>query len=115
MSASNRPRRREARKPKTLLIGGHELTREQFNRYSELSEGRDHQRAMDQVLAAAGGVAAAPSQFDGLATILSLVARGIGVAMLPRLTLAGGDTRVVVRDLPGESPARDLYAVARSS
>lgn len=77
--------------------------------------GEASRRAMDQVLAAAGGVAAAPSQFDGLATILSLVARGIGVAMLPRLTLAGGDTRVVVRDLPGESPARDLYAVARSS
>jgi DNA-binding transcriptional LysR family regulator len=77
--------------------------------------GEASRRAMDQVLAAAGGVAEAPSQFDGLATILSLVARGIGVAMLPRLTLAGGDTRVVVRDLPGESPARDLYAVARSS
>jgi DNA-binding transcriptional LysR family regulator len=60
-------------------------------------------------------VAEAPSQFDGLATILSLVARGVGVAILPRLTLAGGDTRVVVRDLPGESPARDLYAVARAS
>jgi DNA-binding transcriptional LysR family regulator len=77
--------------------------------------GEASRRAMDQVLAAAGGVAEAPSQFDGLATILSLVARGVGVAMLPRLTLAGGDTRVVVRDLPGESPARDLYAVARSS
>jgi DNA-binding transcriptional LysR family regulator len=77
--------------------------------------GEASRRAMDQVLAAAGGVAQAPSQFDGLATILSLVARGVGVAILPRLTLAGGDTRVVVRDLPGESPARDLYAVARAS
>jgi DNA-binding transcriptional LysR family regulator len=77
--------------------------------------GEASRRAMDQVLSAAGGVAEAPSQFDGLATILSLVARGVGVAILPRLTLAGGDTRVVVRDLPGESPARDLYAVARAS
>jgi DNA-binding transcriptional LysR family regulator len=77
--------------------------------------GEASRRAMDQVLAEAGGVAAAPSQFEGLATILSLVARGIGVAILPRLTLAGGDARVVVRDLPGESPARDLYAVARAS
>ena len=71
--------------------------------------------AVDRVLAAAGGVADAPSQFEGLATILSLVARGIGIAILPRLTLAGGDARVVVRDLPGTSPARDLYAVARDS
>jgi DNA-binding transcriptional LysR family regulator len=71
--------------------------------------------AVDRVLAAAGGVTDAPSQFEGLATILSLVARGIGIAILPRLTLAGGDARVVVRELPGSSPARDLYAVARAS
>jgi DNA-binding transcriptional LysR family regulator len=71
--------------------------------------------AVDRVLAAAGGVADAPSEFEGLATILSLVARGIGIAILPRLTLAAGDARVVVRDLPGTIPARDLYAVARAS
>ncbi|MBO0835934.1 MAG: LysR family transcriptional regulator, partial [Actinobacteria bacterium] len=70
---------------------------------------------IDQVLAAAGGVAEAPSEFEGMATILSLVARGIGVAILPRLTLAAGDARVAVRELPGSSPARDLYAVARAS
>lgn len=71
--------------------------------------------AVDQVLAAAGGVAEAPSEFEGLATILSLVARGIGVAILPRLALAAGEGRVAVRDLPGTSPARDIYAVARES
>ena len=67
------------------------------------------------MLATTGGVAEAPSEFEGLATILSLVARGIGVALLPRLTLAAGDARVTVRELPGASPARDLYAVARAS
>ncbi len=77
--------------------------------------GEASRRAVDQVLAAAGGVATAPSEFEGLATILSLVARGIGIAILPRLTLAGGDSRVAVRDLPGTSPARSLYAVARAS
>jgi len=56
-----------------------------------------------------------PSEFEGVATILSLVARGIGIALVPRLTLAGGDARVAVRDLPAASPARDLYAVARES
>jgi DNA-binding transcriptional LysR family regulator len=71
--------------------------------------------AVDRVLAATGGVADAPSEFEGLATILSLVARGIGIAILPRLTLAAGDVRVAVRELPGTSPARDLYAVARAS
>lgn len=77
--------------------------------------GEASRRAVDQVLAAAGGVGEAPSEFEGLATILSLVARGIGVAILPRLTLAAGEGRVAVRELPGKSPARDLYAVARAS
>jgi len=77
--------------------------------------GEASRRAVDQVLAAAGGVAAAPSEFEGLATILSLVARGIGIAILPRLTLAAGEGRVAVRELPEASPARDLYAVARAS
>jgi len=77
--------------------------------------GEASRRAVDQVLAAAGGVAEAPSEFEGLATILSLVARGIGVAILPRLTLAAGDGRIAVRDLAGAAPARDLYAVARAS
>ena len=77
--------------------------------------GEASRRAVDQVLAAAGGVAAAPSEFEGLATILSLVARGIGIAILPRLTLAAGEGRVSVRELPEASPARDLYAVARAS
>ena len=70
---------------------------------------------MDQLLAGIGGPAEPPSQFDGLATILSLVARGVGVAILPQLTLAAGDARVAVRKLPGRQVARDLYAVARAS
>lgn len=77
--------------------------------------GEPSRLAVDRVLAAAGGVAQAPSEFEGLATILSLVARGIGIAILPRLTLAAGEGRVVVRELPGKSPVRDLYAVARES
>jgi DNA-binding transcriptional LysR family regulator len=77
--------------------------------------GEPSRRAIDQVLAAAGGVAEAPSEFEGMATILSLVARGVGVAILTRLTLAGGDARVAVRELPGASAARDLHAVVRAS
>jgi DNA-binding transcriptional LysR family regulator len=77
--------------------------------------GEASRRAVDQVLTAAGGVSEPPSEFEGLATILSLVARGVGVALLPRLALAAGDARVAVRELPGTSPARDLYVVARES
>ena len=56
-----------------------------------------------------------PWDFEGLGTILSLVARGIGIAAVPRLTLAAGERRVVVRELPGMERARDIYAVARAS
>ena len=54
-------------------------------------------------------------EFEGLSTILSLVARGIGIAALPRLTLAAGDRRVAVRELPVPTQARDVCAVARAS
>ena len=66
-------------------------------------------------LGAAGGAPAMPWEFEGLGTILSLVSRGIGVAAVPRLALAAGEGRVVVRDLPGSDAARDVYAVARTA
>jgi DNA-binding transcriptional LysR family regulator len=72
-------------------------------------------RAVDRLLASTGGMPPAPWEFEGLSTILSLVARGIGIAALPRLTLAVGDRRVTVRELPGAAQARDVYAVARAS
>jgi DNA-binding transcriptional LysR family regulator len=72
-------------------------------------------RAVDRLLAGTGGMPPAPWEFEGLSTILSLVARGIGIAALPRLTLAVGDRRVTVRELPGAAQGRDVYAVARAS
>jgi DNA-binding transcriptional LysR family regulator len=72
-------------------------------------------QAVDRLLASTGGMPPAPWEFEGLSTILSLVARGIGIAALPRLTLAVGDRRVTVRELPGAAQARDVYAVARAS
>ena len=77
--------------------------------------GEPSRQAVDKLLAAMGGMPPAPWEFEGLSTILSLVAHGIGIAALPRLTLAAGDRRVAVRELPGASPARDVYAVARAS
>ena len=77
--------------------------------------GEPSRQAVDRLLASAGGMPQAPWEFEGLSTILSLVARGIGIAALPRLTLAVGDRRVAVRELPGPAQARDVYAVARAS
>jgi DNA-binding transcriptional LysR family regulator len=77
--------------------------------------GEPSRQAVDRLLASTGGMPPAPWEFEGLSTILSLVARGIGIAALPRLTLAVGDRRVTVRELPGPGQARDVYAVARAS
>jgi DNA-binding transcriptional LysR family regulator len=77
--------------------------------------GEPSRQAVDRLLAGTGGMPPAPWEFEGLSTILSLVARGIGIAALPRLTLAAGDRRVAVRELPGAGQARDVYAVARAS
>lgn len=77
--------------------------------------GEPSRQAVDRLLAGFGGGAPVPWEFEGLAAILSLVARGIGIAALPRLTLAAGEGRVVVRELPGDAQARDVYAVTRAS
>jgi DNA-binding transcriptional LysR family regulator len=77
--------------------------------------GEPSRQAVDQLLASAGGGRPVPWEFEGLATILSLVARGIGIAALPRLVLAAGERRVAVRELPAGAPARAVYAVARAS
>ena len=77
--------------------------------------GEPSRQAVDRLLASSGGIPQVSWEFEGLATILSLVARGIGIAAVPRLALAGGAGRVTVRDLPGAAPARDVYAVVRTS
>lgn len=77
--------------------------------------GEPSRQAVDRLLAGSGGVPRVSWEFEGLGTILSLVARGIGIAAVPRLALAAGAGRVTVRDLPGTGPARDVYAVVRTS
>jgi DNA-binding transcriptional LysR family regulator len=72
-------------------------------------------QAVDRLLAAVGVVPPVLSEFEGMFTIVSLVARGIGIAILPRLVIAG-ERRVAVRDLPhGLDLARDIYAVTRTA
>ncbi len=78
-------------------------------------EGEPSRRAVDRLLTEAGVAPPVPWEFEGLGTILSLVARGIGVAIVPRLVLATGERRVVVRPLPGPGPSREVYAVARTA
>jgi DNA-binding transcriptional LysR family regulator len=77
--------------------------------------GEPSRQAVDRLFASSGGTPAVSWEFEGLGTILSLVARGIGIAAVPRLALAAGTGRVAVRDLPGTAPFRDVYAVVRTS
>ena len=56
-----------------------------------------------------------PSEFEGLGTVANLVARGLGIAIMPRLAVGAYESQVVVRDLPtGLDLSRDVFAVART-
>jgi DNA-binding transcriptional LysR family regulator len=78
--------------------------------------GEPSRQAVDRLLAAVGVAPPVLSEFEGMSTIVSLVARGIGIAILPRLAVAAGERRVAVRGLPhGLDLARDIYAVARTA
>jgi DNA-binding transcriptional LysR family regulator len=78
--------------------------------------GEPSRQAVDRLLAAVGVAPPVLSEFEGMSTIVHLVARGIGIAILPRLAVAAGERRVAVRDLPhGLDLARDVHAVARTA
>jgi DNA-binding transcriptional LysR family regulator len=71
---------------------------------------------VDRLLAAVGVTPPVPSEFEGLGTIANLVARGLGIAIMPRLAVGAYERRVVVRELPaGLDLARDVFAVARTA
>jgi DNA-binding transcriptional LysR family regulator len=78
-------------------------------------EGEPSRRAVDRLLTEAGVATPVPWEFEGLGTILSLVARGIGMAIVPRLALATGESRVAVRPLADTDARREVYAVARTA
>lgn len=67
--------------------------------------GEPSRQAVDSLLAGAGGAPPVPWEFEGLATILSLVARGIGIAAIPALTLAAAEAA------PREPPDADEAGV----
>src|SRR6202167_4374364 len=78
--------------------------------------GEPSRQAVDRLLAAVGVTPPGLSGFGGMSPRGSLVARGIGLAILPPLAVAAGERRVAVRDLPhGLDLARDVHAVARTA
>jgi DNA-binding transcriptional LysR family regulator len=78
--------------------------------------GEPSRRAVDRLLAAVGVAPPVPSEFEGLGTVANLVARGLGIAIMPRLAVGAYERRLVARELPaGLDLARDIYAVARTA
>ena len=78
--------------------------------------GEPSRQASDRLLAAVGLTPPVPSEFEGLGTVANLVARGLGIAIMPRLAVGAYERRVVVRELPaGLDLARDVFAVARTA
>ena len=77
-------------------------------------EGEPSRQAFDRLLADVGGAPPMPWEFEGLGTILGLVARGVGIAAVPSLALTAGVSGIAVRELPG-SLTRYVYAVARTA
>ena len=78
--------------------------------------GEPSRQATDRLLAAVGLTPPVPSEFEGLGTVANLVARGLGIAIMPRLAVGAYARRLVVRELPaGLDLARDVFAVARTA
>ncbi|NYI95559.1 DNA-binding transcriptional LysR family regulator [Streptomonospora nanhaiensis] len=70
---------------------------------------------IDRLFADVGGAPTTAWEFEGQSTILSLVARGIGIAAVPALALAAGTGGLAFRRLPGVGPTREVYAVVRAT
>ncbi|MFC5183763.1 LysR family transcriptional regulator [Actinomadura harenae] len=77
--------------------------------------GEPSRQAVDRLLDEVGGTGPVPWEFEGLHTILSLVARGLGITAVPALALAAGDRGVAVRRIPDCTLAREVYAVTRAA
>jgi DNA-binding transcriptional LysR family regulator len=78
-------------------------------------DGEPSRMAVDRLLSDVGGAHPVPWEFEGLGTILSLVAKGIGIAAVPALALAAGVRGVAVREFPGNPITREVMAVVRGS
>ena len=78
-------------------------------------DGEPSRLAVDRLFFDVGGTRPVPWEFEGLGTILSLVAKGIGIAAVPALALAAGVRGLSVRRFPGEAVGREVHAVARAS
>jgi DNA-binding transcriptional LysR family regulator len=70
-------------------------------------------RALDAMFAILDPRPAITWEFQGLDTVVNLVAQGFGVAITPRLALGARHRRLTVRNLPAATVDRTVYAAVR--
>lgn len=76
--------------------------------------GEPSRTAVDRLLAGVGGAPGAVWEFEGIGTIMSLVARGLGIAAVPALSFSSASPGLAHRRIP-HAPVRRIYAVARAT
>lgn len=70
--------------------------------------------ALDKLWRAEGMSTPAVSEFEGLDTILTLVSKGLGVTVAPRMATVS-HSGVAVRNLTSPVSGRNIYAVHRTA
>lgn len=76
--------------------------------------GEPSRSAIDRLLGDVGGSPGAVWEFEGIGTIMSLVARGLGIAAVPALAFSSSYPGLVHRRIPN-APVRRIYALARAT
>lgn len=78
-------------------------------------EGEPARRALDRLLSSAGITPYMQWQFEGLDTVLTLVARGLGISIVPEMAVRDRHYDVAIRQFPTPITGRDVYAVHRTA
>ncbi|HIV56890.1 MAG TPA: LysR family transcriptional regulator [Candidatus Stackebrandtia faecavium] len=78
-------------------------------------ESEPARRALERLLRGAGITPYMQWQFEGLDTVLTLVARGLGISIVPEMAVRDRRYDVVVHDFDTPIVGRDVYAVHRTA
>jgi DNA-binding transcriptional LysR family regulator len=78
-------------------------------------DGQPARVALDKLLHTAGITPQMRWQFEGLDTVLTLVARGLGISIVPKMAVEDRHYDVEVKEFPQPMVGRDVYAVHRTA
>lgn len=106
-----------------VMPEGHRLAAAESVHLSELADeswiatlkGEPSRHALDSLLRASGSAPTLQWEFEGLDTVLTLVARGLGITVAPKMAVSTRFYRVETRELPPPAAGRDVYAAHRTA